>query len=270
VSNPFKTPRSLKTLLVYVFLVIFLILISFAVKAFFVFQKSLYDGKHHLAIAAVERGSVKEIVAFNPEAKTLSVLELTGDRLSPASLDQTFGFIPDATIQLDENFPVGKDVSQTLYASIIHFPTLHTDLTLFDVIRLYLFSRDVSEENKIVKEIRLPRQESDIDKIVSSFFGDETLTFENVSIHVINASSVSGMGKRLERVLNNLGCNVISVSTANTPVAKSTIQYRGEKVSYTVTKLKRLLGFPVSMSSSQARADIVITVGEDSPKAESF
>lgn len=236
---------------------------------FFVLQKSKYDGQHHLAIAAVKKERVAEVMSFDPKTKSLSVLELTGDALSPMLLNQTLGFIPDATMQLEGN-SFGEEVSKTMYSALMNYSTLHTDLTIFDVIRLYFFSKNVSEENKIVKKIALPRSESEIDKLITSFFGDETLSSEDVSIHVINASDVPGMGKRLERVLNNLGCNVISVSTANAPVEQSSIQYKGKKEIYTVSKLKRLLGFPVAMSTSESRANIVITVGKDSKNTKSF
>jgi hypothetical protein len=262
-----KGTRSLKTLFLYMALVFLLILISFSIKAFFVFQKSLFDGRNHFTVAVVKEGKVVEVVSFNPRVPSLALVKIEHG-LPLSSLGETLAVAPDAVIQAKENLPVGDDVTGTMMATVWQFATVHTDMTIIDVIRLSLLSKSIQEENKIIKELNLSRQESDIDKIILSFFGDGTISSENLSIRIVNASDIPGIGGRLERVLNNLGCSVIRVATAHSQEQKSKIEYAAEET-YTVKKLKRVLKLPAYLQT-ESTADIVITIGEDSKKATAF
>ena len=263
-----KGTRSLKTLFLYMALVFLLILISFSIKAFFVFQKSLFDGRNHFTVAVVTEGKVAEVVSFHPRIPSLALVKIAHG-LPTSSLGETLAVAPDAFIQTKGNIPIGDDVTGTMMATAWQFATVHTDMTVIDVIRLSLLSKNIQEENKIVKEITLPTQENDIDKVIASFFGDEAIASGNVSIRILNASDIPGIGRRLERVLNNLGCNVIGVSNATSQEQKSKIEYAGEET-YIVKKLKRVLKLPASQLQTGNAGDIVITVGEDSKKTKSF
>jgi hypothetical protein len=260
--------RGLKTLFIYGALVFLLILISFSIKGFFLLQKSKFDGQNHFAVAVVKEGIVKEIISFNPGTPSYALLKVEDGKLSLSSLGKTLGVAPDAAIQTSDSLPIGDDVTQTMMAAVWQFPTIHTEMTIIDVVRLSLLSKNIQEDNKVVKEINLSRGESDADKIITSFFGDEKLTSENIPIRIVNASDMSGAGKRLERLLNNLGCNVIGVSSS-APEARSKMQYVGDQT-YTLGKLKRLLKLPIIQQKIQGTGDIVITIGEDSKNAAAF
>jgi hypothetical protein len=262
--------RSMKTLFFYIALVGLLILISFSVKLYTVFQKSLFDGSHHFTVAVVKEGRVAEVIAFHPHTPSLALATIDGDKVPLSEMGQTLAVAPDAVIQVKEQLPVGEDVSAMMMVAAWHFPSVQTKMTLIDVIRLAMLSKNVQEDNKIVKAVKLPKQESDIDKIMTSFFSDETIATQNTPIHIVNASDIPGMGKRLERVLANVGANVIGVSTSPTPVEKSKIEYAGEEESYTVKKLKRILGLQTEQLQGQSGANIVITIGEDSEKTSAF
>ena len=105
-------------------------------------------------------------------------------------------------------------------------------------------------------------EESRLDKKVSGMFADGVISSENVSIQVVNASGSVGLGNRLTRVLTNLGCNVVSVTSARSVERVSQIAFFGNQ-SYTLQKLRKWLGYPVSDLREKTIADIVITVGRD-------
>lgn len=261
--------RSMKTLFLYAALVFLLILISFSIKGFFLLQKSKFDGHSHFTVAIVNQNNVEEIISFNPRTPSYALLSLKGDAVPLSSLGKTLAISADSLIQSKDSLPVGEDVPATMMTAIWRFPAIHTDMTIVDVVRLFILSKNIQEDNKIVKEINLPAEESDIDKIMTSFFGDDRISSENISIRIVNASDIPGVGKRLERVLNNLGCNVIGVSTSPKQESKSQIHYVGDS-SYTLQKLHTLLHLPLSQLDTPNTGDIVIIIGEDSKKSSSF
>ncbi len=261
---------SVYTFFIYAFLVIFFIAASFAVKIFFVLQKSKFDGKNHFTIAVAREGRIEEVIAFKPSSKSLSLLKIEESKMPLSSVGEALAIIPDGIIEAKkEEVVVGENVSGTLKDSLLHYGSIKTDLTVFDVVRLLLLSNSISSENKVVRSLKLPSQESEVDKITTSFFGDSRLVSDGVNIQIVNASGTPGVGKRLERVISNLGGNIVSVSTAHKQEAKSHIHYSGEET-YTVKKLARMLGFSMAQKDKDSEENIVITIGEDSKNTKKF
>jgi len=257
-----KESKSLKTFFLYTGIVLFLIVGSLSIKALFIIQKSKFDGAHEFTIAITKNNRVEELMGFNPSSNSLSVLTFTGSPVTPSLLGQALGIIPSAKINATFDLPLTENMSDTLTSVLLQYGMLHTDVTLYDLARLILLSKNIPDNNRTIQQIKLPLDDGQIDKTIISLFTDDTISSENVSIQIINASDVPGMGKRLERVLTNLGANIVAVSTDQTHSSTSKIQYFG-KETYTLGKLKYLLQLPIEKLNKGTIANIVIVIGKD-------
>lgn len=261
--------RSIKTFLIYAAIVFFFILLSLAIKVVFVFQQSKFDDKQSFNIAIIQNNTVKEIVGFNPSENTYSLLQLEGAPLRPDSLGKMLGIIPDAQLQIPSDIATDSDIAGTLQASLWHMSSIKTKLTFFDVFRLLLFTKHVSTGNRMIETLKLPQDEAAVDSVVGELFLDHSISSENTSIQIINASDTPGIGKRLERVLVNMGANVVAVSTAQKKQSHSQIRYLGSET-YTLNRIKKFLPFAVSKLHQETIANIVIIIGEDTSNTEQF
>jgi hypothetical protein len=257
----------LRMFFVYGAVVLLFVFVSLVIKGFLVFQKSKFDGEHHFTLVVAKGGRAEELIAFNPSTTSLYLLKIKGNA-SLSSLGETIGIVPDAIIETKVGLPLGEDVTQTMLHAALTYTAIKTDLTIFDMVRLIFLSKSMTEDNKIMREVSLS-QSSDIDKIIASYFVDEAISAEGVSIQIVNASDTPGVGKRLERVLGNMGANVVRVSSSEKEEKHSKIQYF-DKPTYTLKKLMRTFGFPVSILDKAGIATITITIGEDSVGTSKF
>ena len=260
--------KSLKTFFFYTILVVFLLIVALSIKFFFIVKTSKYDGQHHFTLVIVKNHVVEELIGFTPSNSSVSVLRVT-KAVQQSNLGKLLGIVPDATIQTDSSFPEGPDVGYTMTKAIWQFNMTKTNLTIFDELRLMIFAKNTSSNNVTYKSVAFPQKEDQIDTTVASLFTDDVISQENTSIQIINATNTSGLGQRLERVLVNMGANVIAVSTSPRIAATSKIQYYGNKT-YTQQKISQLLGFPQEELLKQPIANIVITLGEDQSDPKIF
>jgi len=261
--------KSLKTFFVYTVIVIFFILLSLSIKGFFLLQQSRFDGKNQLIIAFGKDETVSKIVAFTPEERAVIVVTLQGEKVSFSTIGEKIGIIPTAVVNTKGNLPLDAEISDTMQALLFNYYTVKTNLTIFDVTRLFFVSRKSTLSDQEIMEMTVSEDQEKNNKFIAHLFTDDTIFSENVSIQVVNASGESGMGKRLERVITNLGGNVVSISTSRSPEKSSKIQYFGQEA-YTFTTLRKILGFPVERLEREAIADIIITIGEDQKNSSSF
>jgi len=103
----------------------------------------------------------------------------------------------------------------------------------------------------------------------SNLLTDNEISNENVTIQVINATDIPGLGGNVAQILSLMGANIVEVSTALNAQDNSKIQYYGGQT-YTLQKIAGLLGFPVSKLSTQPIANIVITLGGNSERIFPF
>jgi hypothetical protein len=261
--------KSIKTFFIYSAIVLFFILVSLLVKSYFIIQHNKFDSKHQFVLAVAQKGRAKEIVVFHPANHSVTLVKLTGKSVGLSSLGKTLGVIPDGWVDTEKNLPFGENIAQTIKAYAFTYQSQKTDLTIFDFASLIFASQKTAINTETVKELSVFQNSVANDKLVSDLFTDDALFSENVSIQIINSSGTTGMGKRLETVLTNLGANVIAVSTSRGEEKASKIQYFGHGT-YTLTKLKKLLEFPVEKIEKEAIANIVITIGEDQVSTPNF
>jgi hypothetical protein len=261
--------KSLKTFFVYTAIVLFFILLSLSIRGFYLLQQSRFDGKNQMIIAFGKDETVSEIAAFRPSERAVTVVTLKGEDVSFSTLGKKLGIIPTAVVKTKGNVPLDTDISDTMRELLLHYYTVKTNLTILDATQLFFVSRKPTLNNRDVREMTVSTDNEKNNKFVADLFTDDTIFSENVSIQVVNASGESGMGKRLERGITNLGGNVVSISTSRNPDKSSKIQYFGQET-YTLATLKKVLGFPVEKLEKEAIADIIITIGEDQKNSSIF
>lgn len=260
--------KSIRTFFLYTAIVCFFILLSLSIKAYFILKASRFDGKSQFIVAVAKNEITKEIIVFHPTEQSILLLTFSGNAEKVGSLGRDFAIIPDGVVDTSVDLPLAS-ISQTLRTVVFHYYALKTNLTIFDLTQLMINAQKVAINDLTTKDVTLSKNSESNSQLLTNVFTDEKIFSENISIQIINASGTSGIGNRLEKSLSNLGCNVISVTTARDNERRSQIQYFGQPT-YTLRKLINLLGFTTAATKVQPIADIVITIGEDNSSPEKF
>lgn len=264
-----KQNSSLRTFYLYIGIVIFVICVSMVVKLVAVFLQSKFDGTHHFTLVVTKQQNVKEIIAVSPQIPSLEVLTVNDSNIKFSALGKEYGILADARLEVGDAVPISRDAGVTLWQAALHYPQVKTDTTLIDLLRLTYLSKGIISSNVVIRDITLAIDNAENNTLIARALNDPTLSSENVSIQIVNASDVSGIGQRLGRVLTNMGANVVEVSTSHDIQPKSQITYFGDK-SYTLEEIQRLTGYPVSTIQRQTIANIVIILGQDSERTDKF
>jgi hypothetical protein len=235
-------------------------------------QQSKYT-EQHFTLAIAQNEKVKDIIVFNPADSSMSVLKITDDKTKLSDLTTKTAISPDGQININDpsSNSIKDDVSQTLFNLTLRYPTLKKDITIFDVVRLGLYAKNLPPNKQVIQEVTSTQLVDDpqLEKTLISFFSDNIIATENTSIQIVNASGVSGIAQRLERVLQYKGANVVSVTTAQKYEKYSQIKYFGNET-YTLEKVRRMLGFKTQKLESETIADITIIIGEDNKNTSQF
>lgn len=261
--------KSLKTMYLYFFVVFLLICISLVIKIYYMYQQSRFDPSHEFVLAVVQQNFVRQIIAFNPESSTISSLELQDTNLPYATLAKNYGIVTDGYVATDPEQSRETDINKLIWSSIIHTAVWKSNLTMLDKVRLLLFSKNISINNKSIQSISLKNQAPDLNTIISTALNDQDISSENITIQIINATNVSGLGLRLGKALTNMGANVVDVSSSDKLQKTSTLSYYGNK-SYTSDHLQKFLGISATKFTKQTIADIIITIGTDKENTQEF
>lgn len=263
-----KKDDSLKTFFVYTYIVLLVVCIALSIRAFFVLRASKFDGKN-IDIAILQNKKTVALLGFNASSipqedsknYSSSLLKIQKNHIPLNTVGKELGIIADASIDSTSNLSEESPES-ILTKAALRSDLLATDLTIFDIVRLIFISRGIPKNGNSVEQIVLPAAEAEIDKKVGELFRDSEILKESLTIQIINATSVPGLGRRLERAIVNKGGNVIVVSTAAKTQKNSVIKYF-EKGSYTSKKIKKFLKIPSEKTNKKNIADIVIIIGED-------
>lgn len=261
---------SLKKAAIYCLIVGLLIILSIAVRIIFLIKDSNYDGKNRYTLSIITSSRDALILSINPALKTISKINITGNRLglSPAKL---VGVPADGRVILRNNTITYKDTSpdQILYKLLLTGNLEKKDVTTLDLLRLFIFSKTIPRNDINEENINFPAEWTAIDNIAANSFTDDEIAGEKISIEIINGTAIDGLGKRLERILNNIGCNVVAVTNSRDIIDKSAIYYYSD-ISYTQMKLQRILNYPSKFMQNRDIADIKIVIGKDGLRNDIF
>lgn len=134
---------------------------------------------------------------------------------------------------------------------------------------MYSFSKDLGIENKRTAKIS---SIFDLDKELKQIYLDSEIAEEKLSIAVVNATEINGLGKRVSRYVTNTGGRVVDVSTKNENIDKSIVLYKED--SKTLSYLSNILNVENSVKVEDGsskytefpeliKADVVIVLGLD-------
>jgi len=252
--------NSTKIALIFFAFVFVVILASLILKGVFIVSQSRFDGQNRFTIN-VTNGRDLEIISFSPKSQSISVLKIDGN-IKNLDINRFLAIVIDGEVK---NFLAIKDlkVPDLMLKFILNYKDLKTNLTIVDVLRLYLFSKTLPIDYIYDKKISTSTDVSILDKIIPPLFMDEIIEKENVSVKIVNGTDVTGLGNRLGRLIANMGGNVVIIVSSDRPENSSTISYFGKK-SYTVEKISKILGFKLNKLSKKEIADMVIVIGKDS------
>ncbi|MEK7534583.1 MAG: LytR C-terminal domain-containing protein [Patescibacteria group bacterium] len=240
--------------------VFIVILISLIFKGVLIVSKSRFDTKTRFTIS-VTNGKDLEIISFSPKSQSISVLKIEGDTKS-LNINRFLEIPIDGEAKSSLTIKDFK-VSDLMLKFILNYKSIRTNLTIVDILRLYLFSKTLPINYIYDKKISTSENVSSLDKIIPPLFSDEIIEKENVSIKIVNGINVTGLGNRLGRLITNMGGNVVIIASSDSNENISTISYFGKKT-YTVEKISKILGFKLNKLDKKAIADIVIVIGKDS------
>ena len=257
------SPQSLKLVLVFGICVAILIVASLILKSISILAKSKFDGQHRFTIAVIKPKSPITLLSFASETSSISILHVHGG-LKAQTIGKDLETPIDSFIFVKETSEdnITKEKIEPFVGGLVwKHELLGSSLTILDAIRLFLFTRSVHANNTQEKELFLPKEESAIDKLSSGLFTNSTIAQEKMSIEIVNGTGVSGLGNRLARLISNMGGNVISISTSDSPKDQSQLLYVGEKT-YTVDTLSSVLNIKAVQTEKPGLSDIVITIGK--------
>jgi hypothetical protein len=256
-----ETHSNLKLAGVFIIFVLGLILLSLVVKFVLIVNSSRFDGAHNFIVNFRGEGKSK-IVAFSPQNKSFSILNLT---TSDENIAKVFEIPVDGQI-IYKNLDKDKIPSIILH-SMLSLGKPLKDLTILDALRLFIFSETVPESNIKDKELTANLNDAQKSTLIALSFTDPSIYQENQTIQIINATDVIGIGGRLATLISNIGGNVVLISTSDKVISNSEIVYYGKK-SYTIEKLSKYLNIISRETNNRGVADVIITIGKDN--AESF
>ncbi len=261
------------------FFIFLVIAISFFVKLVGVFQAGLFDGEHRFTVLLrSEKESDKvALVSFSPRENRVVMLFISGKKEeinSPGKLSWFLGVPIDGFIVYpfslqgqSSDQKTSQFLTNIFKNVVLYYSLAKTNLTVLDAARIWLFVRNVPAHNisnATYQQFLNPQkmQDETLDTFVSSLFADNVVTNEKVSIHIINASGVSGFGNQFARIISNSGGNVVAVTTGDSILPTSEIAF-ANKETYTLKKLEKILQCKAIPVEKQTISDIVVILGKD-------
>lgn len=238
--------------------VVIAVLFALAIKIGIVFSQSTFDG-HTFILRVKSTQQAQSLISFSPIANTISVLQVSS---VPKNIRVDKELLVPATASVTTSFSTSNIKSFTRYM-VFHFKDISPTMTIIDAVRLMLFTQLVEQNAITIKTYPYPLDATQ--QLVSSMFVDPTLYKDGMTIAVVNASGISGLGSKVAKELTNIGANVVSVKTSDAQSTTSTIAYMDGE-SYTVKKLIRILGFIGKKDQVSQFSDITIILGQDALK----
>lgn len=263
-------------------------------------RDSVWDGTHHINIA-IDNGDL-EIWSIEPSKSQvfhlvipqnmyldvpsyglyrasavakLSLLERKDGSLLAGGLSQTLAVPIDAVLVRKE----GKENSVSLTDNFGFWQIRGrvTNLTVFDLLRLWFFSLSVKKESieivnladldAVSKEVlpdqtdRLRIDASRFSKLAKKYFTDASLEKEGLTIEIINGTSQEGTANSLALLLTNIGGAVINTSRGE---KRGQSEIFTKSQGYTASKIARMINGKISQDlPKDSRADILVILGGD-------
>lgn len=210
-------------------------------------------------ILSIANGKNIEVVSLSPDLRNIAVFKFDG-RVSSVDAGRHLGIPIDGFIDFD-SLDLDQKINSLLFKAIVNYDKLKTNLTVIDLLGIAMFTRVIPEgsvDTIAVEDVG----KMTLDKTVGNSMRDTSIENDNQTIRIVNATDISGLGNRLARLITNMGGDVLIVATENSPRKKSSISYIDKKT-YTVERLRKVLGYEVIKDVGNLMSDITIIIGED-------
>jgi hypothetical protein len=259
--------KSLRYAFYFILLILFFGGLSIAFKIGFIIKNSNFDGNHRYNLQLTSNHT-SSFISFSPETRSISILNANGPK--DENMPQSLKIPIDGVIESES--PVRKsEIFVKIAKAIPQTFNINSSPTILDILRLMFFTKGIGEDSIEEKDITIPREEYQIQQIVSPLFLDQSIAYEKKSIEIINSTDEPGLGARLAILLNNIGANIILVVSSEKSQKVSTISYvSSDSDSYTVNRLFSMLGYKKIKQNNKGIADIIIILGEDQIKTNKF
>lgn len=252
-----------------------LVFLSLAAKFLVIINKSTFDNQHRFTIVVLPKNTDRaDVISFAPKIQSIALLHADGAQDS-SHIGRLLEIPIDGTIQTSalQKKATDTNIADVMRGYVFGFAKIKTNLTIIDLVRLWFFALPLPSHAVTQKTLSFEKTSDltdlSIDKVSSGLFADETITQEKISIQIVNATDVAGLGSRFARLAGNMGGNVVSVTTAEKQADSTVVQYYGKKT-YTVSRLEKILGVTSAPMQNPAIADIIVTLGKDRGKATAF
>ncbi|MBU2632127.1 LytR C-terminal domain-containing protein [Patescibacteria group bacterium] len=254
-KNKNETKKNFNLAKIFIVFLVFLLIASISIKIFFVYANSRFDGVNRFTVKILAPTKAY-LLTVSPTTESAMILEIDISRKDDfplVGIDRTMKCICDLTKE-NLTYELGKMFLENGLKS--------SELTIFDISRLFLFSRSISAPDILEKKITQKTEALIKKEIESSGFIDSAIAREGLSIEVLNASEISGIGNKYANIISNAGGSVVMVQNAERNQKDSTIYYY-EKEGYTVKKLAKLFNFKIKKMNNKNLADIKVILGKD-------
>jgi hypothetical protein len=263
-----KQKSSLRTLALFCLIVGGILAVSLCYRSFILVKNSRFDGKSGFIVATLQEDQKRaKIYTFDPAAESITLVEVQGTQALP-DVGKTLSIPIDGELKKKRN-SVTKGFPLELTAYTLYAPKGEKDISLLDAIRFWLLSTGIGENHIQKEEISLPADEQELDAKIGGLLTDSQLEDDKKAITIVNGTTISGLGGRMEKMLTRTGASIVSVTTSHTQIPQSKIIYYGEK-SYTVNRLTKILPFTLQQRDGASISDIIIEIGEDSQRTTIF
>lgn len=253
----------------YFLVIVFLcILVAFSLRMIFLYKKSTFNTSSYVLLV---RNKSPYIVSYNKMLDKISYINLEGfkdgNKIKQSLL---YSFPLDGELQTPadinpENFSTFLSLTSFLLSQ---FNSSFTGLTILDVSNLIISSQSVPRTAIALKQVKITKDGTvegmSPDEIYDAF-KDLDIIDEALSIEVINATDVEGLAGNVSQVLKNTGCNVITITSADSKDKSEIIATHKSK---TIERLSHILGIQYSIVKNlRSSADIRVVIGEDFVKS---
>ncbi len=253
-----ETIKSYNLALYFGLLILLIIIISVAFKTFDIIRKSEFDLKNRFTVAVLNDENV-DIITVSP--KTGEQFGIRLENAQSLSVVDKFSIPVDVFVETNSDF---SSESKSIFSKMLfNKRSLDSSLNVLDLFKLSLYSFGVKGENFSHKNLSLD-EESELNKVSSNEFIDETISRDKVSIQVTNSTEIGGLGNKIAKTITNLGGNVVLVNSSKDKLENSVIYYQEE--SYTIKKLSKVLNIKAVKHETSSIADIIVILGEDQDK----
>ena len=255
--------RSLRTFFIFCIVVILLIIGSFSVRLFFLIRDSSFDGEHRFTIEIRHTDKEIDIITFEPVSRDLGIYAFHSSK-DIGSLKNKYGVPVDGVINDSGSSVTPRNIIGKLYKYMLRVNS-GSKVNSLDIARLIVFTYGVNRGD--INYVKVPIKKTFNSAVLRDAFKDRELIDEGKTISIVNSAAYPGLAGRVERLLTNLGGNVVSVTTTPRTEKKSRIEYDGIQ-SYTLRRVLDITPFTLREQAETGISDILIVIGEDQIEEE--